>query len=93
MLAQIERGYLDEEIYTDMLQHIITTIADTGDAASGSDGWVPLWLVAVVAVAPGFITILLAWRAASSVEDAITIAAARRRIDTPEAWRAEHASE
>jgi len=27
-----ERGYLDEEIYTDMLQHIITTIADTGDA-------------------------------------------------------------
>jgi cytidylate kinase len=27
-----ERGYLDEEIYTDMLQHIITKIADTGDA-------------------------------------------------------------
>ena len=27
-----ERGYLDEEIYTDMLQHIITTIADAGDA-------------------------------------------------------------
>ena len=27
-----ERGYLDEEIYTDMLQHIITKIAETGDA-------------------------------------------------------------
>ena len=27
-----ERGYLDEEIYTDMLQHIITKIADGGDA-------------------------------------------------------------
>ena len=27
-----ERGYLDEEIYTDMLNHVITTIADTGDA-------------------------------------------------------------
>jgi cytidylate kinase len=27
-----ERGYLDEEIYTDMLHHIITKIADQGDA-------------------------------------------------------------
>jgi len=27
-----ERGYLDEEIYTDMLQHIIIKIADAGDA-------------------------------------------------------------
>ena len=27
-----ERGYLDEEIYTDMLQHIITKIADAGEA-------------------------------------------------------------
>ena len=54
---------------------------DTGDAATGSDGWVPLWVVAVVAVAPCVITILLAWRAASSVEDAIAVAAARRRLD------------
>ena len=37
---------------------------DTGAAASGSDGWVPLWVVAVVAIAPCVITILLAWRAA-----------------------------
>lgn len=27
-----ERGYLDEEIYSDMLQHIITKLADEGDA-------------------------------------------------------------
>lgn len=27
-----DRGYLDEEIYTDMLQHVITKIADGGDA-------------------------------------------------------------
>ena len=53
---------------------------DTGNATTGSDGWVPLWVVAVVAVAPCVITILLAWRAASSVEEAITIAAARRGL-------------
>jgi hypothetical protein len=39
---------------------------------------VPLWVIGVVAVAPFVITILLAWRAASSVEDAIAVAAARR---------------
>lgn len=55
-------------------------VGDSNDAATGSDGWVPLWVVAVVAVAPCVITILLAWRAASSVEDAITIAAARRHL-------------
>lgn len=59
-------------------------VGDTGDsdgAATGSDGWVPLWVVAVVAIAPCVITILLAWRAASAVEEAITVAAARRRPD------------
>jgi hypothetical protein len=59
----------------------VADTVDTGDAATGSDGSVPLWVVAVVAVAPCVITILLAWRAASSVEDAITVAAARRRLD------------
>lgn len=54
---------------------------DTTDAATGSDGWVPLWVVGVVAIAPCVITILLAWRAASSVEDAITVAATRRRLE------------
>jgi hypothetical protein len=60
---------------------VVGDTVDTGDAATGSDGWVPLWVVAVVAVAPCVITILLAWRAASSVEDAIIVAAARRRLD------------
>lgn len=52
----------------------------TSDDATAFDGAVPLWVVAVVAIAPCVITILLAWQAASSVEDAITIAAARRRL-------------
>ncbi len=55
-------------------------VDDPNDAATGADGWVPLWVVAVVAIAPCVITILLAWRAASSVEDAITVAAARRKL-------------
>ena len=53
-------------------------IDDTDVSANGADGWVPLWVVAVVAIAPCVITVLLAWRAASSVEDAITVAAGRR---------------
>jgi hypothetical protein len=51
----------------------------TGVTDSGETGWVPLWVVAVVAIAPCIVTVLLAWRAASSVEDAITVADARRR--------------
>lgn len=31
-ILDIDHGYLDEEIYTDMLKHVITKIADTGDA-------------------------------------------------------------
>ncbi len=53
-------------------------VDDTDVSTSGADGWVPLWVVAVVAVAPCVITVLLAWRAASSVEDAIVVAAGRR---------------
>ncbi len=41
--------------------------------------WAPLWAVGVVAIAPCVIVILLAWRAASSVEEAIVLAADRRR--------------
>ena len=55
-------------------------VDDQNDAATGSDGWVPLWVVAVVAIAPCVITILLAWRAGSAVEEAINVAAARRRL-------------
>jgi hypothetical protein len=50
-----------------------------GSAVTDTAGWVPLWVVAVVAIGPCVVTVLLAWRAASSVEDAITVAAARRR--------------
>jgi hypothetical protein len=66
----------------------IDGVSDTGDplstGANGAGvtdtaGWVPLWVVAVVAIGPCVVTVLLAWRAASSVEDAITVAAARRR--------------
>jgi hypothetical protein len=48
---------------------------DSADAA----GWAPLWVVAVVGIAPAVIVVLLAWRAGSSVEDAIRVAAMRRR--------------
>jgi hypothetical protein len=50
-----------------------------GSGVTDTAGWVPLWVVAVVAIGPCVVTVLLAWRAASSVEDAITVAAARRR--------------
>lgn len=51
--------------------------------ATDSQGWAPLWVIAVVAIAPCIVTVMLAWRAASSVEDAITIAATRRRVGAP----------
>jgi hypothetical protein len=53
-------------------------VDDASTAPTGDEAGVPLWVIAVVAVAPFVITILLAWRAASSVEDAIAVAAARR---------------
>ena len=31
-ILDIDHGYLDEEIYTDMLKHVITKIAESGDA-------------------------------------------------------------
>jgi hypothetical protein len=46
---------------------------------SDTSGWALVWVVAVVAIAPCVIVVLLAWRAAASVEDAINVAAARRR--------------
>ena len=61
---------------------------DDTAASSTSDtfdvlGWAPLWVVAVAAIAPCVVVVLLAWRAASSVEDAITAAASRRWRDHP----------
>ncbi len=56
---------------------------DDAEAASTSSadaaGWAPLWVVAVVAIAPCVIVVALAWRAAASVEEAINVAAIRRR--------------
>lgn len=41
--------------------------------------WAPLWVVGVVAIAPCVIVVLLAWRAAGSVEEALLLATERRR--------------
>ena len=42
-------------------------------------GTTPLWVVAVAAIGPCVVVVLLAWRAGSSVEDALRIASIRRR--------------
>ena len=53
----------------------------TGELAGReAGGWAPLWVVAVVAIVPCVIVVLLAWRAAATVEEAITLAASRRRM-------------
>jgi len=50
-----------------------------GGAVDGArEEWAPLWVIAVVAIAPCIVVILLAWRAADSVEEAIGFAFARR---------------
>ena len=50
-----------------------------GGAVDGaSEEWAPLWVIAVVAIAPCIVVILLAWRAADSVEEAIGFAFGRR---------------
>ena len=48
-----------------------------GDAGDAAD-WAPLWVVAVVGIAPCIIVVLLGWRAAASVEDAINVGSHRR---------------
>ena len=48
-------------------------------SASDATQWAPLWLVGLVAVAPCVIVLLLAWRAAATVEEALQLAADRRR--------------
>ena len=47
-------------------------------SATATGELAPMWVVAVVAVAPCLIVVLLGWRAAQSVEEAISFAAARR---------------
>ncbi len=57
-------------------------------ASDDSPQWAPLWLVGVVAVAPCAIAVLLAWRAAATVEEAMQLAADRRRGQLGERVRA-----
>jgi len=62
-----------------------SSTATTGARAIESEGWASLWMIAVVAIAPCVVTVVLAWRAASAVEDAIAVAASRRRAGAPRA--------
>lgn len=58
----------------------VATVAGlhAGGAVESTDELAPMWVVAVVAIAPCVIVVLLGWRAAESVEEAIAFAAARR---------------
>lgn len=59
--------------------------SDGSATAEGSDDltdaaqWAPLWVVAVVAILPCVIVVLLAWRAGAAVEEAIQLGVDRRR--------------
>jgi hypothetical protein len=55
-------------------------VDDVDGETTGIAAWAPLWVVAVIAIAPCVIVVLLAWRGASAVEDAFTVTAARRRF-------------
>ena len=52
-------------------------------SVDGVTEWAPLWVVAVVAIVPCVIVIVLAWRASATVEEAIELAVARRRGVSP----------
>lgn len=55
-------------------------VSDSSDnAVDTASQWAPLWVLGVVAIAPCVIVVLLAWRAAGSVEEAIAFADDRRR--------------
>ena len=58
----------------------VATVAGlhAGGAVENSDELAPMWVVAVVAIAPCVIVLLLGWRAGESVEEAIAFAATRR---------------
>jgi hypothetical protein len=58
----------------------VATVAGlhAGGAVDNSDELAPMWVVAVVAIAPCVIVLLLGWRAGESVEEAIAFAATRR---------------
>ncbi len=54
----------------------IVALRFSGVATDGSsDAWAPLWLIGVVSIVPCVIVVLLAWRAAATVEEAMELAA------------------
>lgn len=60
--------------------HVGGAISDSSDGvADAAAGWAPLWVVGIVAIAPCVIVVLLGWRAAASVEEALLLATDRRR--------------
>ncbi len=58
----------------------VATVAGlhAGGAVESTDELAPMWVVAVVAITPCVIVVLLGWRAGESVEEAISFGAARR---------------
>lgn len=53
-------------------------VPESEKSIADASQWAPLWIVAVVAIAPCVIVVLLAWRAAATAEEAMVLAAARR---------------
>jgi hypothetical protein len=61
-------------------------LADSDEPGGAGDAgqWAPLWVVGVVAIVPCVLVIVLSWRAAASVEEAVVLAADRRgRVGGP----------
>ncbi len=58
----------------------VATVAGlhAGGAVENGDELAPMWVVAVVAIAPCVIVLLLGWQAGESVEEAISFASTRR---------------
>jgi hypothetical protein len=53
-------------------------VSDEDGAVTDASQWAPLWVVGVVAIVPCVVVVVLAWRAAVSVEEAVVLAADRR---------------
>ena len=53
-------------------------VPDSEKSIADASQWAPLWIVAIVAITPCVIVVMLAWRAAATAEEAMVLAAARR---------------
>ena len=67
----------------------VATVAGlrAGGAVENSDELAPMWVVAVIAIAPCVIVLLLGWRAGESVEEAIAFAAHAPLRPPRQPWR------